>query len=349
MFSSTLRCSSSDLEKDLTGKTVIITGGNSGIGKVAAMQLFKQGATVVIGSRKVENGTAVADKLKETSDANSVDERFFVQQLDLADFDSVRAFVTSFEEHHSTLHILLNNAGVMNTPFSRTKQGHEIQMGVNHIGHFLLTKLLIPVLIKTATDACPSRIINTSSCFAVQHWPFATARINWADFHWRLREDKYSPVEAYGQSKLANYLHALELSKRLQYKNIIAVSLHPGFVESDLFRHTNKKIMALLKFLPTGMINTWDGTQTTLHCCLTDDLKGGAFYSQRGSPVRAYPMRCGGEIGWPCTSPLPSPQMTYSNAKVLWSISESTVKDVPTPAIPMGDASPILTTMSVVL
>eukprot|EP00397_Hematodinium_sp_SG-2012_P042720 GEMP01047314.1.p1 GENE.GEMP01047314.1~~GEMP01047314.1.p1 ORF type:complete len:341 (+),score=89.72 GEMP01047314.1:164-1186(+) len=340
MWGSILTCSSSDLEKDLTGKTVIITGGNSGIGKVAAMQLFKQGATVVIGSRKVENGTAVADDLKETSDANSVDERFFVQQLDLADFDSVRAFVATFEGHHSTLHILLNNAGVMNTPFSRTKQGHEIQMGVNHIGPFLLTNLLTPMLTKTATDACPSRVINTSSCAAVQCWPYSTALMNWSDFHWREREAQYSPVEAYGQSKLANYLHALELNERLKDKHVIAASLHPGYVESDLFRHTNAIVMAIGKWLPSGLINSWEGTQTTLHCCLTDNLQGGAFYSQRGSPISfmAYPIRFKSAIGWPCTEPLPSPEMTRDNAETLWSISETCIKDEPVVETAMGDA-----------
>lgn len=287
------------------------------------MQVFKQGASVVIGSRKIENGEAVRAELDKQDFS-----RFHVFQLDLEDFSSIQAFAAKIEENFAGVHVLVNNAGVMNTSFSRTKQGHEIQMGVNHLGPFVLTQLLTDILGRTGTREKPARVINTSSCVATQILVRGTKiHMDWDDFNWETR--KYDGWIAYGQSKLANVLHAMELNNRYirESRNIVAVSLHPGSVRTNLTRHTipscvNSLVNGFLK-LAIRQIGVWEGSQTTLHCVL-GDIIGGAFYSLSQSPRGCYPAEVLEFIGWPCTK-YPNPEMTENNARKLWEVSEKMV------------------------
>ena len=147
-------CAPALLEKDLSNKVYIVTGANSGIGLGTVTQLAKQGATVVLCCRRVEAGQACA--------AQITGGKVEVMALDLADLDSVRSFVESFLAKHDRLDGLINNAGVMNTPLWRTKQGFEMQLGTNHLGHFALTAGLTPLLKKSA----PSRVVVIASCAA---------------------------------------------------------------------------------------------------------------------------------------------------------------------------------------
>lgn len=287
-------CSPELLAKDLSDRRFVVTGANSGIGFVAAQQLARQGAEVILACRRLGEGEKrVAEILEERPGA-----RVSVRHLDLGDLASVRTFASAFLEDHDALHGLLNNAGVMNTPKKETADGFEMQFGVNHLGHFLLTELLLPAL----KNGAPSRIVNVSSCYhdKAQGRP---GEIHFDDLNYKSR--KYDGWEAYAQSKLANLLHARELAKRLQDSGVTAVSVHPGWVRTDLIKNTMPTFLQDYVLRPVlrmqGMIEPWEGTQTSLHALLADDVEAGAFYSQTGM----YRDKSCNKGGWPLTSPNP--------------------------------------------
>ncbi len=309
-------CSPDLLARDLSGKTIIVTGANSGIGFVTAKQLASQGAHVVLACRRTGEGDKRVAEIK-SEHANASCE---VMKLDLGDLDSVRAFAAAFQERHPSLHGLINNAGVMNTSKGmRTKQGFEMQIGVNHLGHFLLTDLLLEALKRSA----PARIVNVSSCYhdkAVGR----EGKIVIDDLHFESR--KYDGWEAYAQSKLANVLHAKGLAKRLEGTSVIAVSVHPGWVRTDLAKHTmplfvqNFVMRPVLKVM--GMIEPWEGAQTSLYAMLADDVAehAGEYYSQLGM----YRVKSAAKGGWPMKSPNPN---AHDDAMVdkLWEQSAALV------------------------
>ena len=290
-----LMCPPELLALDLAGKTFIVTGGNSGIGLVTVRQLAKQGAHVVLACRRISEGEKVRAALAAT--ARGVIE---VMALDLASLESVRAFAATFTAAHRELHGLVNNAGVMNTPAGKTKDGFETQLGTNHLGHFLLTELLLDVL----KAGAPSRVVNLSSCFH----DVAMGRkghIDLDDLQFARR--KYDGWEAYAQSKLANLLHARQLAKRLAGTGITVVSAHPGWVRTNLMRTSmpvwvqNYVLRPVLQV--AGMIEPWEGAQTTLFALLSPDVPkdAGAYFSQLGQ----YRDKSANRGGWPLTSPNP--------------------------------------------
>lgn len=304
------------LATDLTGQTIIVTGANSGIGLVAAQQLAKQGARVIMGCRRVDAGNEAAATIR----AEVPDAILEVRELDLGSLASVRAFAEGFVADHDRLDILINNAGVMNTPKGTTKDGFETQIGVNHFGHFLLTNLLLDVL-KAST---PSRIVNVSSCFHDKAQG-REGRIDFDDLHYATRS--YDGWEAYAQSKLANVLHAKELAKRLAGTGVTAVSIHPGWVRTNLMRHSmpgwaQKLALPFLRMM--GMIEPWEGTQTTLFAALSPTVVDhpGAFYSQLG----IYRDKAANKGGWPLTSPNPVAHDDAVAAR-LWDVSEQAVAE----------------------
>jgi NAD(P)-dependent dehydrogenase (short-subunit alcohol dehydrogenase family) len=291
-----LMCPPELLTKDLTGRRYVVTGANGGIGLVAAKQLAKQGAEVILACRRTDAGEAAAAEIQAELGGRA---KLAVEALDLGDLDSVRAFAARFIANHQTLHGLLNNAGVMNTPRGQTKQGFETQIGVNHLGHFLLTELLTPALIAGA----PARVVNLSSCFHDQAMG-REGHIDLADLNWSTRE--YDGWAAYAQSKLANLLHAKALAKRLADTGVTAVSVHPGWVRTDLMRHSMPSFIEVLArpFMRlAGMIEPWEGAQTSLYALLADEVpdQAGAFFSQTG----AYRDRSLNKGGWPLRSPNP--------------------------------------------
>ena len=310
-----LMCPPELLRKDLTGRLYVVTGANAGIGLVVAKQLARQGAQVVLACRRTDAGEAAAAEIR----AEVPGAKLEVEALDLGDLDSVRAFAERFTSKHEALHGLLNNAGVMNTPKGKTKQGFETQFGVNHLGHFLLTELLTDALIEGA----PARIVNLSSCFHDKAMG-REGKIELGDLNWDTRE--YDGWAAYAQSKLANLLHAKALAKRLADTGVTAVSVHPGWVRTDLARHSMPlwvQDVLLRPFLRlAGMIEPWEGAQTTLHCVLSDDVPNhpGAFYSQTGT----YRDRSANRGGWPLRSPNPK---AHDDALIdaLWKKSEALV------------------------
>ncbi|MFM8268662.1 MAG: SDR family NAD(P)-dependent oxidoreductase, partial [Pseudomonadota bacterium] len=205
-----------------------------------------------------------------------------------------------FLEKHDSLHGLINNAGVMYTPFGKTKDGFETQFGTNHLGHYLLTELLLPLLKKSA----PSRIVNLSSCYHDKAQG-REGKIHFDDLNFEKR--KYDGWEAYAQSKLANLLHAKQLAKRLEGSGVTAVSVHPGWVRTPLFRNMGPLWIQDYLLRPilhlAGMIEPWEGAQTTLYALLAPEVEAhnGAFFSQTGF-YRSKEAKRG---GWPLQSPNP--------------------------------------------
>ncbi len=291
-----LMCPPEVLERDLTGRRIIVTGANSGIGLVTARQLAKQGASVTLACRNEAEGEARAGEIRAEAPGADLE----VRKLDLGNLGSVRAFAEQFLAEHDSLHVLINNAGIMNTPQSKTVDGFESQIGVNHLGHFLLTELLLDVLKKSA----PSRIVVVSSCYH----DVAMGRkgaIELDDLHFESR--KYDGWTSYAQSKLANVLHARALAKRLEGTGVTAVSVHPGWVRTRLIRNSMPTWMqdyVLRPFLSmSGMVEPWEGAQTSLYAAIADDVEqhAGAYYSQTGT----YRDKSKNRGGWPLESPNP--------------------------------------------
>jgi len=207
------------------GKYVIVTGGNSGIGLETVKVLSAAGAKVVLCSRSVKNGNeAIADFKTQHPTADIT-----VMQLDLGSFKSVNDFTTAYKAMKRPLHLLINNAGIMACPKALTEDGFESQFGVNHLGHFLLTKQLLPLLISSGTQQQPSRVVNLSS-LANYLFPKPSG-ISLDD---PTAEKHYQKWERYGESKLANILFTVELNNKMKSEGhpVISVSVHPGMIMS---------------------------------------------------------------------------------------------------------------------
>ncbi|CAD6234656.1 GSCOCG00002038001-RA-CDS [Cotesia congregata] len=249
----------------LVGKTVVITGANTGIGKETARDLYRRGARVILACRDVAKANAAVEELKTTPPSKPDREQFqgdpgelVVCKLNLCSLASVRECAKTLNDTEPNIHILINNAGVMMCPFGKTEDGYETQLQSNHLGHFLLTLLLLPK-IKNST---PARIINVSS---MAH-------------------------SAYGQSKLANVLFTTELSRRLKeakIEGITVYSLHPGVISTELGRHLDTAFIrgarVFWKYISAPFVKTPElGAQTTLHCAL-DEAAGketGMYYKE---------------------------------------------------------------------
>jgi NAD(P)-dependent dehydrogenase (short-subunit alcohol dehydrogenase family) len=258
-----MKWTASDLPR-LNGRTFVVTGANSGIGLVAARELARAGGRVVLAVRDSARGEQAAATIEGETD---------VRRLDLADLASVRAFA---DEWDGSLDVLINNAGVMATPERRTKDGFELQIGTNHLGHFALTNLLLPHV----TD----RVVTISS------GAHRSGSIRLDDLNWN--RGRYSRWHAYGQSKLANLLFTLELQRRLAEagSELRAVAAHPGYARTNLQHHTesvlHRGVMVIADL--TGQSEEM-GALPTLYAA-TQDIPGGSyvgpdgFAEQRGHP-----------------------------------------------------------------
>uniref|UniRef100_A0A1D1Z1U9 Short-chain dehydrogenase TIC 32, chloroplastic n=1 Tax=Anthurium amnicola TaxID=1678845 RepID=A0A1D1Z1U9_9ARAE len=216
---------------DATKLTAVVTGGGSGIGEETARVLALRGAHVIIAARNLE---AANDARQRILDSNPV-ARVDVLKLDLCSMKSIRAFADNFNAMGLPLNILINNAGVMFCPYQLSENGIEMQFATNHLGHFLLTNLLLEKMKITARDTgIEGRIVNLSSIAHVYPYPEGIL------FDAINERSRYSDKMAYGQSKLANILHANELSRRLQEEgaNITVNSVHPGLIMTNLMRHS---------------------------------------------------------------------------------------------------------------
>lgn len=220
----------------LNGKTVIITGANTGIGKETAIDLAKRKAHVVMACRSVKRGQKAAAEVRRASGNSNVEFR----HLDLASFLSVRQFVEEVLQDFPQIDILINNAGIMKCPKWKTVDGFEMQFGVNHLGHFLLTNLLLERL----KEAPAARIVNVAS----KGYRYIQG-LNFEDLN---DEEDYKPDVAYFRSKLANVLFTRALAKRLVGSKVTTNSLHPGVIYTELGRHMEKKMSLLRKVRETS-------------------------------------------------------------------------------------------------
>ena len=249
----------------LAGKVAVVTGANSGIGTETARVLSLAGAEVVMGCRSVAAGHEVARTLRAAlpSAAGSLE----VQALDLADLTSVRAFADRFLSGQRPLDILVNNAGIMATPLGTTAQGSELQVGTNHLGHFLLTALLRPRL-----EAAPhARIVNVSSALHTRGRGERLLETLERDPGFARR--KYVPFDAYGDSKLANVLFTKQLAKILP-PSVRAFSLHPGVIITNLTRSMGRS-GALFRAVGTLFAKTIpQGAATSVYAATSPDLDG---------------------------------------------------------------------------
>jgi NAD(P)-dependent dehydrogenase (short-subunit alcohol dehydrogenase family) len=266
------------------GRTVIVTGANSGLGEVTARELARVGAKVVLAVRNTAKGDAAASGM--TGDVE-------VRELDLQDLASVRAFADGIDG----VDVLVNNAGIMAVPYAQTIDGFESQIGTNHLGHFALTNLLLPKV--------SDRIVTVSSMMHL------FGKISLKDLNWKSRP--YSAWLAYGQSKLANLLFTSELQRRLDAARspVTSLSAHPGYSATNLQGHAAGRINSTLMSLGNKLATDADfGARQTLYA-ISQDLPGDSFIGPR------FAMR--GPTGQCARSPLAKSTTT---ASALWDLSE---------------------------
>lgn len=258
---------------DLTGQVVVVTGATSGIGEETARVCAAKNATVVLAVRNTNKGEAVAAEIRAAYPAADVS----VRELDLSSLESVRGFAEAFTSDFDRLDVLVNNAGVMMPPYAKTADGFEIQMGTNHLGHFALTGLLMPLL--KATEG--SRVVVVSS------GAHAMGDIDFSDLAWERRS--YNTRVAYGDSKLANLSFAYELARKVHadgdHPRVTAA--HPGWTGTDLQRHS--RLMSALNHVFSQSVEM--GALPTLRAAFDDNALPGDYYgpeglfSMRGHPV----------------------------------------------------------------
>lgn len=290
---------------DQSGKVAIVTGANSGLGFEIVRGLARKNALVVMTARDAKKGEAALQKIRQEFPQAQVE----LLSLDLADLDSVHAFVSTFKQRYSRLDILCNNAGVMAIPFRKTKQGFEMQFGTNHLGHFALTGLLLPVLLATSDQP---RIVTTSSS------AYALGDLDFNDLAWN---NNYKPMRAYGRSKLANLSFGYELQKRLanQGDKVLSMVAHPGYCATNLTVAGPKMEGSTFKEF---IFNIADrllaqsaemGALSSLYAATAPEIKGGEFIG---------PDRLFGNRGYPTLLKSNKKSHDPEMAQKLWAVSE---------------------------
>ncbi|KAF8158889.1 hypothetical protein K438DRAFT_1731914 [Mycena galopus ATCC 62051] len=286
---------------DLTGQVIIVTGGNSGLGKETVKALLAHNAKVYIATRSEEKAK---DAIKDLKSQTGKEAELLL--VDLADLHSIKRAAEEFSKRESRLDVLFNNGGVMFPPISQlTTQEFDLQFGTNVLGHFYLTKLLLPILLATATPENPARVINTSS--------LASLPVNTVNFN-TLKDSparkKLGANKLYGQSKLGNVLFSNELSRRYADQNIVSVSLNPGNIKTELQRHVPGLVRSMMNIVlypaPYGALTQlWAGT--------TDEGKtlGGKYLIPWARVGKANPAALDPETG-----------------KALWTWLEEQVADI---------------------
>ena len=277
-----------DRMPDQSGRTVIVTGANSGLGYWATAAFARKGATVIMACRSESRGADAAEDVR----ADVPDADLDVRRLDLADLDSVAAFAEGFEADYDALDTLCNNAGVMAIPYRETADGFETQLGVNHLGHFALTGHLLDRLRETDGE---SRVVTQSSGLHER------GEIEFDDLHGERDYDKW---DAYAQSKLANLLFAFELDRRLDaagIEDVTSVGCHPGYADTNLQRRGPEQSGSTLRLYLMKVANAVfaqdpeQGALPMLYAATAADIEGGeyvgpgGFMDMRGYPTEATP------------------------------------------------------------
>lgn len=265
---------------DLHGKVMIVTGANSGLGFETAKALAGQGAETILACRNMDKARAALTQLQAEIPGAPAE----IMELDLASLASVRRFAEAFKAKYGRLDVLVNNAGIMMTPYDTTEDGFERQFGTNHLGHFALTGHLIDLLLETPG----ARVVNVSS---------TGHRFGTMDFDNLLYEGGagYSPLGAYGRSKLANLLFTYELQRRFEAMGAeaIAVAAHPGIAETNLAAHIQDRwYLRWSRPLTSWMLQSAAmGALPSIRAAVDPDVSGGQFYGPGGPrESRGYPV-----------------------------------------------------------
>jgi len=247
--------------RSMTGKTVIVTGGNSGIGKATAVALARMGARVIITARDRTRGNQAAEEIRLASGSDQVELAVF----DLGDLASVRAGAADLLDRCLRIDVLINNAGLVLTDRAETVDGYEATFAVNHLGPFLLTELLTDRLVASA----PSRVVNVAST------AHRSAR-HGLDFEDLQSRQGYRGMQVYGSSKLANILFTTELAGRLSGKGVTANSVHPGTVATGYGRDGDTRgLLAFgLKVIKPFILTPEKGARTSVYLASSDDVAG---------------------------------------------------------------------------
>jgi NAD(P)-dependent dehydrogenase (short-subunit alcohol dehydrogenase family) len=262
---------------DLSGKVIIVTGSNSGTGFEAAKEFARNGAHTILACRNMEKARVALTRITEEVPDASIE----AMPLDLASLESIHQFTDMFKAKYDRLDVLLNNAGIMFTPYGKTEDGFEQQFGVNHLGHFALTGLLLDVLTKTPQ----SRVVNHSST------GHTMGEMNFDDL--MFEQNGYSGRRAYGRSKLANLLFTYELQRRFECAGFdcIAVAAHPGVARTNLGRHMNRILWSVIQiFFRPFTQSAAMGALPIIRASVDPEVKGGEYYGPGGfMEMRGHP------------------------------------------------------------
>ncbi len=287
---------------DLTGKVIVITGANSGIGFEAAKEFARKGARIILASRNKNKAEAALSQIQTEIPGSQAE----ILQLDLANLRSVQQFADRFNKKYDRLDILLNNAGIMMVPYGKTKDGFEKQFGTNHLGHFALTGLLIDLLLKTPG----SRVVNISS---------NAHQFGEMNFSNLMNEDGegYSSQKAYGRSKLANLLFTYGLQRRFNALEVdtIALAAHPGISNTNIAAHIFKRwrLRILQPLMGLMLQSAAMGALPGIRAAVDPQVKGGEYFGPDGSRERS---------GYPVVVLSNESSYNLENALQLWEISE---------------------------
>lgn len=287
---------------DLTGKVIIVTGANSGIGYEAAREFARKGAQTILACRSVDKAQAALAEIKAEIPNASAE----IMPLDLASQRSVHQFAEAFKAQYDRLDVLVNNAGIMMVPYGITEDGFERQLGTNHLGHFALTGLLLDLLLKTPG----ARVVNVSS---------GAHRSGSMDFDNLMFEkgEGYSPMGAYGRSKLANLLFTYELQRRFEAlgANALATAAHPGISRTNLMGHMSDRWYFGLVMLASRFMlqSAAMGALPTLRAAVDPAAKGGQYFGPDGPNERG---------GYPVVVESTAASHNQADARQLWQVSE---------------------------
>lgn len=283
---------------DQSGKTVLITGANAGIGYETALAFYEKGANVVLACRSLDNALTAMAKMQSLGGTGTLEAAW----LDLSSLLAIKQFSEAFLQKHSRLDILVNNAGVMIPPASKTADGYELQFGVNFLGHYALTGYLYPLL-----KATPGARVVTVSSMAYLHGAI--------DFDNLRSEKSYDATREYSQSKLANILFSLELQRKVKAAGdgVLSLAAQPGANKTELVRHMSQEAYNAAVERVGELMEPWQGALPSLYAATYPNVAGGDFYS---------PDKDGGYRGYPAKFEVAPNGLDEAVAQKLWEYAE---------------------------